>query len=633
MNHITSLLPTQDIIFPSENFRKKAHISSQEQYEKLWEQSIKDPDNFWEEQAKKFLVWEKTFTKVRSDETWHTKWFEDGLINASVNALDKHLKTHPEKIAIKWEGEPGDKRELTYSELHKEVCKLANGLKSLGVKKGDIVTIYMPMVPELAMALLACSRIGAMHSVVFAGFSGEAIAGRIQDADSKIVLTADGIYRKGQKLDLKTKVDEAAALCPQVKKVLVLTRTRQAISWNDKRDVHWEDLISDQSSDCSPEACSAEDPLFLLYTSGSTGKPKGIQHATAGYLLQAALSFHYLFDLKSEDLFWCTADIGWITGHTYMVYGPLSQGASILMYEGALQIPNWGRAWKMIEDYKVSIFYTAPTAIRSFMQQGEHWPKKYNLSSLRLLGSVGEPINPTAWHWYRQHIGQSQCPIIDTWWQTETGSTMISTLPGAIGSKAGSAGRPFFGILPEIVDQEGNKTQANQGGYLVIRKPWPGMFRTIWKDHQRYVSQYFQAIPDCYMTGDGARQDEHGYFWIMGRIDDVLNVAGHRLSTMEIESALVAHPHVAEAAVVGIPDDLKGEAIICFVVLKQGNEESRITQELSDHIVHQIGALARPQEIKMLPQLPKTRSGKIMRRLLRSIACGKPIEGDTSTLE
>ncbi|MBX9652651.1 acetate--CoA ligase [bacterium] len=632
---ITSVLKETRMFEPPAEFSRSAHVKSMEEYQKLWDFAKDHPEEFWEKEAKEHLTWFEPFDKVLEWNPPHAKWFLGGKINASYNCLDRHVKTwRKNKAAILWEGEPGDTRVLTYGDLHREVCKFSNAMKKLGIVKGDRVTIYMPMVPELVIAVLACARIGAAHSVVFGGFSSEALSDRNNDAQSKMVITADGGWRRGKIVPLKDNVDASLTKSPTVKSTIVLRRTGQKISMQPGRDHWWHELTSFASADCPAEPMDSEDPLFLLYTSGSTGKPKGILHTTAGYLLGAALSSKYVFDYKEEDTYWCTADVGWVTGHSYIVYGPLANGVTQVMYEGAPNWPDEGRFWQIVEKYGVTTLYTAPTAIRAFMKWGEQWPRKYDLSTLRLLGTVGEPINPEAWMWYREIIGGSRCPIVDTWWQTETGSMMITPIPGATPTTPGTATRPFFGIVPEVVDGSGNPVGDNEGGLLVISKPWPSMLRTIWGDDERFQKQYWSQIPGKYFTGDGARRDEHGNFWILGRVDDVINVSGHRLSTMEVESALVSHPDVAEAAVVGRPDELKGEGITCFVTLEGGkhpNEELR--KALAHHVVQQIGALARPDEIRFTDALPKTRSGKIMRRLLRDVAAGRQSSGDTSTLE
>ncbi len=632
---ITSTLKEDRLFPPPAAFQSQAKIKSMEEYERLWTFAKDHPEEFWGEQAKSLLHWQKPFTRVVDGTVPYVKWFADGRINAAENCLDRHIaQGRGDKTALIWEGEPGDHRQLTYHQLLDEVSRCANTLKTLGISTGDRVTLYMPMTPEAVVAMLACARIGATHSVVFAGFSAEALADRNNDAQAKLVITADGVWRKGQAIALKSQVDEALKSSPTVKNVLVLRRTNQAIAMTTGRDHWWHDTVPQASSDCPPATLDSEHPLFILYTSGSTGKPKGILHTTGGYLLGAALSTQYVFDLKDNDIYWCTADVGWITGHSYVVYGPLSMGATVFLYEGAPTFPDASRFWKMIETHKISIFYTAPTAIRAFIKMGDQYVDGHDLSSLRLLGTVGEPINPKAWMWYRDKIGGGRCPIVDTWWQTETGSIMISPLPGVTPTKPGTATCPFFGIVPEVVDKHGHPVPANTGGFLVIDRPWPSMLRTIYNDNARYESQYWNHIPGKYFTGDGARKDEQGYFWIMGRIDDVINVSGHRLSTMEIESALVSNKAVAEAAVVGRPDDLKGEAICCFVTLHSEVKPSdALKKTLINDVVTHIGALARPDEIRFAESLPKTRSGKIMRRLLRDVAAGRQASGDTSTLE
>jgi acetyl-CoA synthetase len=641
---ITSMLKEARLFPPPEAFQKAALLNSKAEYERLWQASIDNPERFWGEQAGEHLTWFKKWDKVLDwdVENPHARWFEGGKINLSYNCLDRHLTTSKkDKAAIIWEGEPGDKRVLTYAELHREVCQFANVLIGLGIKAGDTVSIYMPLIPEMAVAMLACARIGALHSVIFGGFSSEAIADRNNDAKAKLMITADGGWRRGAVVALKQNVDVAMAKSTTVKKVVVVKRTGQDTAMQEGRDFWWHDLMKDASTTFEAPHLDSEHPLFILYTSGSTGRPKGIAHSTAGFLLGVAISFKYVFDLKDEDVFWCTADLGWVTGHSYVLYGPLANGATTIMYEGAPSQPDWGRFWDIIERYKISILYTAPTAIRAFVKAGDSWPKKHDLSSLRLLGSVGEPINPEAWMWYRDVIGGNRCPIVDTWWQTETGSIMITPLPGVTSTTPGSATLPFFGVEPEIVDKSGKPVGVNEGGYLVIKKPWPSMLRTIHGDDERYKRQYWSHVSGVYFTGDGARRDENGYYWIMGRIDDVINVSGHRLSTMEIESALVSYPSVAEAAVVGAPHDLKGEGIYCFVTPKTISTDKKLTAEeteefksnLMNHVVKQIGALARPESIRLTEGLPKTRSGKIMRRLLRDIAARRESTGDTTTLE
>lgn len=632
-NAITSVLQETRKFPPPAEFAAAAHISSEEQYERMWNQAKDDPAGFWGETAKN-IDWFQPFTKVLEGEMPETKWFVGGKLNVSYNCLDRHLTTwRKNKAAIIWEGEPGDSRTLTYQELHREVCKFSNVLKKLGVVAGDRVTIYMPMVPELAIAMLACSRIGATHSIIFGGFSSDAVADRNNDAQAKLMITADGGWRRGKEVPLKPAVDEAIKKSPTVEKTVVVKRTGSDVTMVPDRDYWWHDLMENESADCPAAELDSEHPLFILYTSGSTGKPKGVLHTTGGYLLGATMTSRWVFDLKDEDTYWCTADIGWVTGHSYVVYGPLSNGATSIMYEGAPNWPTEGRFWELIEKYRVSIFYTAPTAIRAFIKWGDDWPNKSDLSSLRLLGSVGEPINPEAWMWYHRVIGGERCPIVDTWWQTETGSIMISPLPGITSTKPGSCTRPLPGVVPAIVSERGEPLEANQGGLLVMTQPWPSMLRTLYGDHQRFKDVYFGKLPGLYFAGDGARRDEDGFYWVMGRVDDVLNVAGHRLSTMEVESALVAHPQVAESAVVGFPHEIKGEGLCCFVTLKQGSGDEALKKDLTNHVRKQIGAVATPDQIRFTSALPKTRSGKIMRRLLRDIAAGRESAGDTTTLE
>jgi acetyl-CoA synthetase len=633
--NISSGLKEKRLFKPSKDFQAKAHISSLAAYKKLYQQAKKNPEKFWADMAKKTLVWCTPWKKVLKWNPPFAQWFIGATTNVSVNCLDRHLLTwRRNKAAILWEGEPGDRRTLTYQELHSEVCRFANALKRLGLKKGDRVGIYMPMVPEAAVAMLACTRIGLTHSVVFGGFSAQALKDRMNDAQAKAVITADGGYRRGTTVPLKVNVDEALKDVPSVKSVVVYKRTTDAVTMTPGRDHWWHELMAKESDVCQPEALDSEHPLFILYTSGTTGKPKGIVHTTGGYLLGAALTTKWVFDLKDEDTYWCTADIGWVTGHSYVVYGPLANGATTLMYEGAPNYPEPDRLWQIIDRYKVSIFYTAPTAIRAFMRWGDAWPKKHNLSSLRLLGSVGEPINPEAWMWYQQVIGGGKCPIVDTWWQTETGVIMVSPLPGATPTKPGSCTLPLPGVDVAVVTKEGKPVGPDAGGFLILRKPWPSMLRGIYGDNERYKQQYWSQIPGNYFTGDGARCDKDGYFWVMGRVDDVINVAGHRLGTMEIESALVSHPSVAEAAVVGKPDALKGTSISAFVTLKSGqNKTDELKAQLVSQVAKEIGSIAKPDEIRFTDALPKTRSGKIMRRLLRDIAAGTQTLGDTTTLE
>jgi len=636
---LDSTLRENRLFPPSPEFSAKAHIQSIEQYEELYKQSIEEPDTFWGNAAKE-LHWFKPWDKVLDWNLPWAKWFVGGKTNLSYNCVDRHaLGERANKTAIIWEGEPGEVRKLTYAELHAEVQKFANALKSLGIKKGDRVAIYMGMTPELAIALLACARIGAVHSVIFGGFAAHAIADRVNDSSCVAIITQDSSYRRGVEIQLKAAVDIALESCPTVQHVVVLKRSGAPVTMVTGRDWWWDSLVANAPTECPAEQLDSEDPLYILYTSGTTGKPKGLVHTTGGYAVGTYLTTKYVFDIQDDDVYWCTADIGWVTGHSYVVYGPLQNGATVLLYEGAPNFPDFSRFWKIIDDHKVSIFYTAPTAIRAFIKWGDEWVDKYKLDSLRLLGTVGEPINPEAWMWYRDKIGHGRCPIVDTWWQTETGAIMISPIPGATPTKPGSATRPFFGILPEVVtrpDAEGKfeKVPAGSGGLLVIRKPWPSMARTIYGDPERYEKNYWSDVPGCYFTGDGARQDSDGYFWLMGRVDDVINVSGHRLGTMEVESALVAHPKVAEAAVVGRPDDLKGQAIAAFVTLESGNPPSEeLKTELKKWVAKEIGSLARPDDIRFTEALPKTRSGKIMRRLLRELATNGEIKGDTTTLE
>jgi len=600
----------------------------------MYNRAKDDPAGFWGDLAKENLHWFKPFDKAMDGKMPNTKWFVGGETNACYNCVDRHLSTwRKNKAAIIWEGEPGDTRVLTYQDLHREVCKFANVLIRLGVQTGDRVTLYMPMIPELTIAMLACARIGATHSIIFGGFSADAVAERNNDSQAKVVVTADGGWRRGKEVPLKQAVDESLDHSPSVQKVVVVRRTGGEVQMTPDRDYWWHDLMDGVSADCDAVPVDSEHPLFILYTSGSTGKPKGVMHTTAGYTLGTMLTSKWVFDLKDEDTYWCTADIGWITGHSYICYGPLANGATTVMFEGAPNWPDNGRFWEIIEKYKVSIFYTAPTAIRAFIKWGDEWPNKYDLSSLRLLGSVGEPINPEAWMWYHKIIGGERCPIVDTWWQTETGAIMISPLPGITSTKPGSCTRPLPGVVTEIVNEKGEPVPANNGGLLVIKQSWPSMLRTLYGDHKRYEEVYFGKLEGLYFAGDGARKDEDGFYWVMGRIDDVLNVSGHRLSTMEVESALVSHPLVAEAAVVGFPHEIKGEGICCFVIPKGEIPPESAKKELIAHVRKHIGALATPDQIRFTPALPKTRSGKIMRRLLRDIAAGRESVGDTSTLD
>ena len=632
--NIESTLNETRIFAPPAEFAENAHIKSFEEYEEIYNQAANDTEGFWEGVAES-LHWFKKWDTVLEWNEPHAKWFVGGTINASYNCLDKHLETYRKnKAAIIWEGEPGEVRTLTYLQLHREVCKFANVLKKLGIEKGDRVALYMPLVPELAIAMLACARIGATHTVIFGGFSADAIKDRVNDGECKLIVTADGGFRRGSEIKLKSTVDAAVVNCPTVKNVVVFKRTGSKVQMKAGFDHWWHELSQTVNVDCPAEELDSEHPLFILYTSGTTGKPKGILHTTGGYLTQTFITAKWIFDLRDEDVFWCSADIGWVTGHSYVVYGPLQNGATVLMYEGAPNFPDFDRFWEMIDRHKVNIFYTAPTAIRAFIKWGEQYPLKHDLSSLRLLGTVGEPINPEAWMWYHKIIGKERCPIVDTWWQTETGAAMITPLPGATPTVPGTATRPFPGIIVDIVTKAGISVPPNEGGYLVIKKPFPSMLRTIWGDDERYQKTYWGEIPNVYFAGDGARRDEHGYFWIMGRVDDVINVSGHRLGTAEIESALGSHNTVAEAAVVGRPDDLKGQAIAAFVTLEgthTGSEELKI--ELRNHVAKEIGSLAKPDDIRFTDALPKTRSGKIMRRLLREIASGNQIAGDVTTLE
>ncbi len=646
---ITSVSQEARVFAPPKAFSQQARIKSLAQYRKMYQASIRSPEKFWAQQAKNELVWFKPWKKVLQWKAPFVKWFSGGQLNVSVNCLDRHLDTPiANKAALIWEGEPaaagkpGEERTMTYKQLHREVCLFGNVLKRNGIKTGDRVLIYLPMVPEAAIAMLACTRIGAVHSVVFGGFSAQSVADRIFDSQAKMVITADGGFRRGAVVPLKQNVDEALTLkdssgellAKTIEKVIVLRRANNEVRIEEGRDLWWHREIQQVDANCPAEKVESESPLFILYTSGSTGKPKGILHTTAGYLLYAKLTMKYVFDLKETDVYWCTADVGWVTGHSYVVYGPLANGATSLMYEGAPNFPEPDRFWRIVEKYGVTILYTAPTAIRAFMKWGTEWPAKHNLSSLRLLGTVGEPINPEAWIWYRETIGGKRCPIVDTWWQTETGGILITPLPGATPTKPGSATLPFFGIVPEVVDDAGKVVPRNSGGKLVLRKPWPGMLRGLWGDPKRYQEVYWSEVKGSYFTGDGCRQDKDGYFWIVGRIDDVLNVAGHRIGTAEVESALVSNRKVAEAAVVGRPDDLKGQALVAFVTLKSGViAEPGLREELRQHVAKEIGPVAKPDDIRFAEALPKTRSGKIMRRLLKQIAAGVEIKGDTTTLE
>lgn len=631
---VDSVMVESRLFPPSDEFVAKSRVQGMEGYQKLYDRAAADPEAFWAEEAREHLHWFEPFTKTLEWENPFAKWFVGGKTNVSYNCLDAHIAAgNGDRTAILWEGEPGDTRTLTYSELHKEVSLFANVLKKVGVQQGDVVSIYMPMTPELAIAMLACARIGAVHSVIFAGFSAEAIADRNNDAGAKVQLTSDGLHRRGKVLPLKETVDQALAKSATVETCIVLRRVGNDAPMTEGRDHWWHELVESVDAECPAEPLDSETPLFILYTSGSTGKPKGIRHTTAGYNLYAKRTFQWVFDHRDDDIYWCTADCGWITGHSYIVYGPLSAGATMLMYEGAPNFPAEDRFWDLVEKYKVTLLYTAPTAIRAFIKWGDEHVDKHDLSSLRLLGSVGEGINPEAWMWYQKKIGGERCPIVDTWWQTETGGIMMSPLPGAIATKPGSCTKPLPGVIPKIVDDEGNEVPQGRGGMLCIDHPWPGMLRGIWGDEERFKEQYWTKVPGKYLTGDNARQDSDGYYWIMGRIDDVINVSGHRLSTIEVESALVSHPAVAEAAVVGKPDEIKGQAIAAFVTLCEADPDEELRNNLRLHVRKEIGALAQPDQIRFTGSLPKTRSGKIMRRLLRDIASGKEQTGDTSTLE
>ena len=622
---------------PSDEGASQAHINIQG-YQKAYAESLSDPDAFWAEHGKR-IDWIQPYTKI-SDVSYdkpdvHIKWYEDGTLNASANCLDRHLETRGDKTAILWEGDdPADAKHITFKELHAQVCRFANALKARGVNKGDRVTIYMPMVPEAAVAMLACARIGAIHSVVFGGFSPDALAGRIKDCGSTVVITADEGIRGGRPIPLKANTDKALAACPDCTTCFVVRRTGTDIAWQDGRDVWYHEAVEAADAACPPTEMNAEDPMFILYTSGSTGKPKGVLHTTGGYMVYASMTHHYVFDCKDEDIYWCTADVGWVTGHSYILYGPLANGATTLMFEGVPTYPDSGRFWQVVEKHKVTIFYTAPTAIRALMREGDAPVKKWDRSSLRLLGSVGEPINPEAWMWYRDVVGDGRCPIVDTWWQTETGGILITPLPGATTTKPGSATMPFFGVEPVLVDNENNELTGAIEGNLCINRSWPGQMRTVYGDHQRFIDTYFSTFEGRYFSGDGARRDEDGYYWITGRVDDVLNVSGHRMGTAEIESALVAHPKVAESAIVGYPHDIKGQGIYAYVTLNADEAPSdELRAELRNWVRQEIGPIASPDLLQWAPGLPKTRSGKIMRRILRKIAADDFSElGDTSTL-
>ncbi len=635
---ITSVSRESRIFKPSAEFKNQANLGSFASYRRLYAESVNAPDKFWAKQAKEHIVWRKPFKQVLDWKPPHAKWFVGGKLNVSENCLDRHLGTAREnKAAIIFEGEPGDVRTITYKQLHFHVCRLAHILENTGIKPGDRIAIYLPMIPEAVIAMLACARVGAVHTVIFGGFSSEAIKDRINDCKAKLVITADGGWRRGKVIELKANVDRAVEGTPTVQTVLVVKRCGNPVNMVEGRDVWWREAWEGAPNKHAAKAFDAEHPLFILYTSGSTGKPKGVLHTSAGYLLGAKLSSHYVFDLKENDRYFCSADIGWITGHSYVVYGLLSNGATVFLYEGAPNQPEPDRFWQMIDRHGLTILYTAPTAIRAFMRWGDNYVNRHRLDSLRLLGSVGEPINPEAWMWYHKMIGKKRCPIVDTWWQTETGSIMIAPLPGLTPTKPGSATLPFFGVLPKVVDENGNEVPRNHGGKLAIMQPWPSMLRTLWGDDERYQKAYFSEFPGkpgVYFTGDGARQDKDGYFWIVGRIDDVLNVSGHRIGTAEIESALVSHPAVAEAAAVGRPDELKGQSLVVFVTLKSTHTASdQLKEDLRAHVGKEIGSLAKPDQVRFAAGLPKTRSGKIMRRLLKELATTGEIKGDTTTLE
>ena len=632
---ITSVSREHRKFRPSAEFKAQANLGSEAVYKKLYAESVNSPEKFWGRMGKDELVWRKPFKKVLDWQMPHAKWFVGGKLNISENCLDRHLGTAREnKAALIFEGEPGDVRTITYKQLHFHVCRLAHIFENMGIGAGDRVAIYLPMIPEAVMAMLACARVGAVHTVIFGGFSAEAIKDRINDCKARLVITADGGWRRGKVIELKANVDKALEHTPTVQTVIVVKRCGNPVTMQEGRDVWWKEAWEGAPNSHKAKAFDSEHPLFILYTSGSTGKPKGVLHTSAGYLLGTKLSARYVFDLKENDRYFCSADIGWITGHSYVVYGLLANGATVFLYEGAPNQPEPDRFWQMIDRHGLTILYTAPTAIRAFMRWGDNYVLRHRLDSLRLLGSVGEPINPEAWMWYHTMIGKKRCPIVDTWWQTETGAIMIAPFPGVTPLKPGSGTKPFFGVVAKVVDDKGHEVPRNTGGKLVITKPWPSMLRTLWGDDNRFKLAYWSEFPGIYFTGDGARQDKDGYFWIVGRIDDVLNVSGHRIGTAEIESALVSHPAVAEAAAVGRPDDLKGHALVCFVTLKASATASpELKEELRQHVAKEIGSLARPDDVRFAAGLPKTRSGKIMRRILKEIAAGGTVKGDTTTLE
>ena len=632
---ITSISRETRVVRPSAEFKAQANLGSGALYKRLYAESVNSPEKFWGRQARELLTWVRPFKKVLRWKLPHAKWFESGRLNVAANCLDRHLGSgRANKAAIIFEGEPGDIRTLTYRQLHDEVCRMANALAGLGLVAGDRAAIYMPMVPEAAIAMLACARLGVVHTVIFGGFSSESIKDRVNDCKARIIITADGGWRRGKIIELKSGVDKAVEQTPSVERVIVLKRTGHGVAMKEGRDLWWHDLVSGASAVHKPRAFGAEHPLFILYTSGSTGKPKGVLHTSAGYLLGVTLTTRIVFDLKEDDVYFCTADVGWVTGHSYVVYGPLSNGATVFMYEGAPNHPEPDRLWGLIDRHHVTILYTAPTAIRAFMRWGDNYVNRHRLDSLRLLGSVGEAINPEAWMWYYTVVGKKRCPVVDTWWQTETGAIMVTPLPGITPMKPGSCAVPFFGVVPRVLDENGNDVPRGSGGKLFLATPWPSMLRTLWGDDDRFRKQYWSELPGYYFAGDGARFDEDGYLWVVGRIDDVLNVSGHRIGTAEVESALVSHPSVAEAAVVGRADDIKGQALVCFVTLKNGIEATaELKEAIRAHVAREIGSLARPDDVRFASGLPKTRSGKIMRRILKEIAAGGAVKGDTSTLE